>query len=122
MPNTIKKWFSNNWDEMIVYGLTCWCTILSPFLPNLSTGTKIKLATDLLTMLFYLTIALFLTFVQEYIRLEKTDDIEAKNKRKSAKRKKLNLIRRFLFAMVFGFGSPAIVSKAIEHFTRLSGL
>jgi hypothetical protein len=75
---------------------------------------------DLLAFSVYATVALLLTYFQEYIRVGKEDTEETKSKRKQAKRH--NMPRRIVFAMVFGFGSPAILSNIIKYVSNMSGL
>lgn len=117
MANKIKKWFKNYWDEIVAYLLTFWCTMLSPFLPTLQTADKIKLVKDLMLILFYATIALFLTFAQEYIFPEKEENKNMTNDEKRLAKKK-HVVKRFLFAMCFGFGAPTVVYKIIDLITK----
>jgi len=113
MANKIKHWFKNNWDELVAYLLTLWCTMLSPFLPILQTVDKIKMVQDIMLTLFYATIALFLTFAQEFIFPDKENKSKMTlEEKKLAKRK--HLMKRFLFAMTFGFGAPTAVHKIIS--------
>lgn len=117
---TLKRWFRDSWDEALVYGLTLWCTFISQYLPILTEGRNVAFAFDLLAFSVYATVALFFTYVQEYIRLEKEDTAETTAKKKAAKRK--HMIRRVAFAMFFGLSSPVLLPKIFEYFTRAAGL
>jgi len=116
----IKRFFKNSWDEILVYGLTLWCTFISPYLPILADNKKMSFIFDPLAFSVYATVALLLTYVQEYIRLEKNDTEETTAKKKAAKRS--HMPRRIIFAMVFGFASPVLLSNILKYFIKLSGL
>jgi len=108
----LKKWIKSYWDEITAYLLTFWCTMLSPFLPVLESGDKVKLLKDISTIIFYATIALFLTFAQEYIIPEKIPNPKMTNEEKRIAKRK-HIIKRFIFAMAFGFGAPTAVHKVL---------
>ena len=117
---TLKSWLRNNWDEALVYGLTLWCTIIAPYLPILTEGRKMAFTFDALAFAVYATVALFLTYVQEFIRKEKDETAETTAKKRAAKR--THMVRRITFAMFFGFSSPLILPSVFQYFMRALGL
>lgn len=119
--NAFCKWFRNSWDEVVAYLLTFWCTMLSPFLPVLQTGDKIQMVKDIMIILLYATVALFLTFAQEFIFPEKVEKAKLTNEEKKLA-KKNHRIKRFAFAMAFGFAAPTAVHSLLTYFMKLSGL
>ena len=123
MPEKINlyyRWIRNNWDEIAVYLLTLWCTLLSSNLEQLKEGENIILSFDVSKIILSATIALLLTFAQEWIFPEKDTAAVTKEQKKIGKRK--HIAKRMVFAMAFGFSAPNIVTLIINSVTKLSGL
>jgi len=116
----LHKWFIESWDEVIAYFLTFWCAFISHTLPTLETGDSVVLNFQLGRFFIVATVALALTFAQEFIFPDPPATAKMTRSEKKAAKKK-HMVKRFLFAMAFGLGAPGLTNTIISYVVKLSG-
>lgn len=115
------KWLSESWDEIVAYFLTFWCAFIAHTLPTLETGESVILNFQLGRFSIVATVALALTFAQEFIFPDPPETAKMTTSEKKTAKKK-HMVKRFLFAMAFGLGAPGVTNTIISYVVKLSGL
>ena len=95
-------------DDVLAYVLTLACTLFANIVPLLNSGEKLIVDLSIMRLIGSGLVALLLTLWQEY---NKPDEDGSNVKSKEGKRK--HFLKRMIYAMIFGFGSPLIMEKLI---------
>ncbi len=106
-----KFWKSifNVLDDVLAYVLTLLCVIFSNVVSALQTKEVLFVDISLVRIIGSALVELLLTLWQEY---NKPDETGSKEKSKEGKKK--HFLKRMIYAMLFGFGSPMIMEKLLS--------